>query len=79
MVQPGYAWLALPPAIGSCWKLALWEQGSLLVGLPQFMSTDESLLQCRHLDYHRLLRLVRCLIHFDQIWASSGTHRGYHR
>jgi len=34
--------------------------------------------QCGHLECYCLLPLVRFLIQFDQICASSGTHACYH-
>jgi len=66
------------PCDPAWWKLAQSKPGSLLVTIPQFVCADESVAQCRHLEYHCLLRLVLCLIQFDQICASSGTHRCYH-
>ena len=60
------------PSIRRWWKLAQSKPGSLLVVFEQFVSADESLVQCRHLEYYCLLRLVLCLIQFDQISASSG-------
>ena len=77
--QVGCAQPARLLEIGRWSKLAQLKPGSLLVVCLQFLIGDETLIQCRHLEHHCLLRLVLCPIQFHQICSSSGTHRCSHR
>jgi len=60
-------------------KLALLKPGYLLVICLQSMIGNVTLIQCRHLGHHCLLRLVLCPIQFHLICGSSSGHCCSHR